>query len=396
MTTEKKLLFLDARAGASGDMLLGALVDLGAPLARIRRGLATLPVSGWTLRSRKVQRCSLAARKIDVRVREQAHARTWRDLRRIVRAGELPPAVARRSLEIFGRLFEVEAEVHGSSLEKVHLHEAGAVDAIVDVVGSCIALDALGPEEIVVSTMTTGFGSVSCAHGRYPVPGPATLALVRGCPVRAGEIEVERLTPTGAAILTTVADRWGELPPMRPERVGLGAGDRELEETPNVLRAVLGTSLAPAAETDVVVLECTVDDSTPQAIAFAAERIRQAGALDLHSSPVLMKKGRSGQLLTVLCRPGDAGSLMETMLRETSSLGVRYRTERRVELKREIVTVRSAYGSIRVKLGRLAGEVVQAWPEYEDCAKWAAKRGVSLAEVQQSALETWRSKKKRK
>jgi uncharacterized protein (TIGR00299 family) protein len=393
MARVSRLLFVDGSAGASGDMLLGALVDLGLPFARLRRGLAGLALDGWTIRSRRVERCGLSARKIDVRVRREQPKRDWKAIRRVLTRADLKPRVRRRSLAIFRRLIEAEAAAHGRSPERIHLHEAGAVDAIVDVVGTCIGLEELAVEQIVVSPLTTGFGRVSCAHGDYPVPAPATLGLLHGVPARAGEIEAERLTPTGAAVLTTLADHWSELPPMRPLALGYGAGDLELERTPNLLRMVLGeatTDVTQPAHLPVCVLECTLDDSTPQALAHAAETLLELGALEVFTAPVTMKKGRPGHQLTVLSRPERRAELTRVILEETSTLGLRWRLEERLELERSFVRVRTRYGTVAVKVGRLDGRVLQVWPEYAGCAELARGRGVPLVEVQQAALAAFR------
>ena len=400
--TRRRVLFVDAGAGASGDMILGALVDLGVPAAKIRSAVRSLPIDGWTLRSRRIVRCSLAARKIDVRARDGGRGRNWRSLSRILRGGDLTPAVRRRASDIFRKLIEAEADAHGESADRVHLHEAGAVDAIVDVVGACVGLAHLAPDRIVVSPMTTGFGQVHCRHGVYPVPAPATLLLVRGHPVRAGKIEAERLTPTGAAILTSIADAWGPLPMMRPQAVGYGAGDREFDDSPNLLRMVLGHE-EPALEATgggerprVAVIECTLDDSTPQALAFASERLLENGALDVFCTPVTMKKGRAGHHLTVLARPDRLEQILLAVLAETSSLGLRYRVEQRIELERSHRKVRTRFGPIRVKTGQLGDTTLQAWPEYDDCAKLSRRHEVPLRDVQQAALQAYhRSRRKR-
>lgn len=394
-------LYVDALQGASGDMCLGALVDLGAPLARIRAALETLPVEGFSLRSRRLVRSGLLVRKVDVRVRRahHVHGRGWKELKRVVEAGDLAPRARKRALAVFRRLIEAEAEVHGLAPERVHLHEAGGTDAIVDVVGTCVGLELLNVERVVVSPMTTGFGEVRCAHGVYPVPAPATARLVRGLPVRGGEIEAERLTPTGAAILTTLADAWGAPPPMVPLAEGYGAGDRELDGAPNALRMTLGSPAAEAAPgaggAEVVVIGCTIDDATPQAVAHAMERLLAAGALDAFTTAVVMKKGRAGHDLTVLARPQQLAELSRVMLEETSTLGLRYRTERRIELEREVRTVKTALGPVAVKLGKLDGKELKVWPEYESCARLAARRGLSLWDVQRAALEAWAKKRPR-
>lgn len=392
-----RILWVDASAGASGDMILGALVDLGVPLARIRQALASLPLSGWKLVSRRVHRAGLLARKVDVQVEQSQPARTWRDIRRILGGGKLEAAVLERSLGVFRALVEAEAQVHGVRPDAVHLHEVGAVDAIVDIVGACAGFAHLDADRIVVSPMTTGFGTVRCEHGTFPVPAPATALLVRGALVRGGEVEGERLTPTGAALLTTLADAWGPLPACRPLAVGCGAGSRELEGAPNVLRMVLAEAQAPALkglvaqEGQVLAIEVTVDDAPPQVLAYATERLFVAGALDVYTAPVHMKKGRTGHHLTVLARPSDLEALAGVILKETTSLGLRFRQEGRIELERRIERVRTRYGTVRIKVGLLAGRRVQAWPEYEDCAALARREGIPLKEVQHLALEAHRA-----
>jgi uncharacterized protein (TIGR00299 family) protein len=392
MKNKNRTLFIDASAGASGDMILGALVDLGVPLAHIRRALNSLPLDGWTLRSRKITRCGIAGRKVDVRIKPDQPGRGWRAIRSIVKRAELEPAVRERSLAIFRRLIEAEATVHGLPFEKVHLHEAGAADAIIDVVGACAGLEKLAPARIVVSPMTTGFGTVRCAHGDYPVPGPATLLLVRGVPVSAGAIEAERLTPTGAAILTAIADDWGNLPAMKPVSVGYGAGDRELGEAPNMLRMVLGAVDIPTAGPagKVVVIECAVDDATPQSLAHACERLLEAGALDVFTTAVTMKKGRAGHQLTVIARPEMHGELVRLLFEETTTIGLRYGMQDRCELERTVRRVRTPFGQVAVKVAKFGGRAVQAWPEYEDCAELARRHGVPLRRVQEAALRSLR------
>ncbi len=397
MSRTERILYVDATAGAAGDMILGALVDLGTPLARVRDALRTLPFRGWSLSSRRLRRSGLSALKVNVRVTDSTDERGWREIRRIVARGRLAPPVRERALRIFRRLVEAEAEAHGTTPDAVHLHEAGAIDAIVDVVGASVALEELAPDRIVVSRMTTGSGRVDCRHGSYPVPGPATAILVRGAPVTGDEVEGERLTPTGAAILTTVADGWGALPPGRILATGHGAGDREFGDRPNVLRMVLleadrATAVESSGE-DVVVIEVTLDDVPPQVVAYAAERLFAEGALEVFTTAVHMKKGRTGHLLTVLARPDLLDALAGVVLRETPTLGLRYRREGRIELARRTATVATPFGRVRIKEGLLGGKPVKAWPEYEDCARLARSRGVALPRVQEAALLAFRRAK---
>jgi uncharacterized protein (TIGR00299 family) protein len=319
------------------------------------------------------------------------------DIRKIVAAAAVEPAVRDRALVVFRRLVEAEGEAHGVPAKTVHLHEAGAADAIADVVGVCSALHALRPDRIVVSPMTTGSGTVACAHGLYPVPGPATSLLLRGAPLTGIDAAGERLTPTGAAILTSIAHTYGGPPRMTLLGVGHGAGTRDYPERPNVVRAMLGEG--PIADRDgagrssptVQVVEFTVDDATPQVLAYAIERLFAAGALDVHTIPVQMKKGRAGHQVTALSHAAQLDAVTRVALTETTTLGLRIRREERIELDRAVERVATPYGAIRVKVGRLDGVEVHAMPEYEDCAAAARKRKVPLFTVQQAAIAARRA-----
>ncbi len=420
MSVEEKILWLDATAGASGDMLLGALVDLGASFSAIERAVSALKIRGLRVVKRRVERQAVAATKVDVKVpgarhddhhmhahggdgHSHGHGRTLADIRRIVAAASIAPVVRDRALVIFRRLVEAEGEAHGMSARTVHLHEAGASDAIADVVGVCVALHALSPDRIVVSPMTTGSGTVRCAHGLYPVPGPATSLLLRGAPLSGIDAAGERLTPTGAAILTSVANEYGGLPAMTVTAVGHGAGSRDDADRPNVVRAISGvaSSLARPIEGDgpdpsVLVLEFSIDDATPQVLAYAVERLLAAGALDVQTAPVQMKKGRSGHHMTVLVRDARFDAVAKIALTETPTLGFRFRRERRVELDRDVETVKTRFGPIRVKVGRYLGAELHAMPEYDDCAGAAKKHGVPLIHVQEAALVGRRAGKPRR
>ncbi len=411
MSTREKILWFDAAAGASGDMILGALVDVGAPFAAIKRAVASLGLTGVRMSRHAVVRGAVAATKIDVgvaghphddhhvhnkrarRSRGHDHGRTLADIRKIIANAPLEPAVRDRALVIFRRLVEAEAEAHGLTPKSVHLHEAGAADAIADVVGVCAALHALGPDRIVVSPMTTGSGTVACAHGLYPVPAPATSLLLRGAPLTGIEAQGERLTPTGAAILTSIANNYGGPPSMTLKRVGYGAGTREYPERPNVVRAMLGeretadrTTAAAPRIPQVLVIEFTVDDATPQLLAYAIERLFAAGALDVHTTPVQMKKGRAGHHVTALSKVEHFDEVTRAALTETTTLGLRFHLEGRIELDRAIERVATLYGAIDIKVGRLDGAEIHATPEYDDCAAAARKHGVPLFVVQQAAI----------
>lgn len=408
MSEREKVLWLDATAGASGDMILGALVDCGASFAAVQKAIASLRLRGVRLSRRRVVRNAVAAVKVDVVLpgkprddhhvhtdhgHADGHGRTLKDIRTIIAAAPLPPSVRDRALVIFRRLVEAEAEAHGMTARTVHLHEAGASDAIADVVGVCAALHALSADRIVVSPLTTGSGTVHCAHGNYPVPGPATSLLLRGAPLSGVEAVGERLTPTGAAILTSIANGYGGPPEMTLARVGHGAGTRDDADRPNVVRALLGERRRAvhagnddAPPPSVLVVEFTVDDATPQLLAYAVEQLFAVGALDVHTTPVQMKKGRAGHQVTALARVEDFEAITRCALTETTTLGLRFRREERVELERAVETVATPYGPIRVKVGRLEGREVHATPEYEDCAKAARKHRVGLSRVQLAAL----------
>ena len=418
MRAAERVLWIDAAAGASGDMILGALVDLGAPLRDVKRAVASLPLDGVKLSERRVTRGAVAAAKIDVTVKNERgrgrghvhdhdrdhhhvhdHGRDWKAIRRVISAGKLDAPVRDRALVIFRRLFEAEAKAHGMAPDRVHLHEAGAADAIADIVGVARALHALAPDRIVISPVTTGSGTVQCAHGLYPVPGPATAILLEGVPLSGIGADGERLTPTGAAILTSIANAWGGLPAMTLRAIGHGAGSRDFPERPNVVRAILGDRPAAAEPIDteapdILVVEFTLDDATPQLLAYAIDRLREAGALDVHVAPVQMKKGRAGHLVTILARPERFDAITRTALAETTTLGLRYRREGRVELDRGVERVSTPYGPIRVKTGRLDGTELHAWPEYDDCAAAARKHKVGLLVVQQAALAARKARRR--
>jgi uncharacterized protein (TIGR00299 family) protein len=300
---------------------------------------------------------------------------------------KLPDGVKQRATNVFHALGEAEAKVHGIPLEKVHFHEIGAVDSIVDIVGVCIALKALGVERIVSLPPPLGSGFVETAHGRFPVPAPATLELLKGLPTGTSPEHGELVTPTGAALLAEFCAKFGPMPAMAVEKIGYGAGTRELEKTPNVLRAVLGKA-APSAESDsVAVIEANIDDMNPQWFGDVMERLLVNGALDAFLTPVQMKKNRPGTLLTVLCEPADADRFAELVLTHTTSFGVRIHEARRRKLDREIVRVTTRFGEIEVKVGRWNGKVVTRSPEYESCKRAAALANVPVREVYDAAKE---------
>ncbi len=389
--SETRLVYFDCASGASGDMLLGAVVDLGLPIETLRQELAGLPLPGYRLQASRVRRSGLAATQVEVVVEpgDKPH-RHLRDIATLLDASSLEPAVRERAFALFSRLAEAEAAVHGTSPEKVHFHEVGAVDSIVDIVGGVIALRWLGASRFAASPLNLGSGTVTMSHGTFPVPPPATARLVQGVPVY-GDGEGELLTPTGALLVTAHACAYGPLPPMRIEKVGYGAGGRETKGRPNVLRLVLGQEEATATGERVLVLETELDDAAPQILGPLLETLLAKGALDAFFTPVQMKKGRPGVLVTVIASPSAREAVEEVLFRETTTLGVRRQEWERSVLERECVPVDTAYGPIRVKIGRRRGAVYNAWPEFEDCVRAAGERGVAVKEVIAAALAAWRA-----
>jgi uncharacterized protein (TIGR00299 family) protein len=389
--------YFDCFNGAAGDMILGALIDAGCPLETLQDVVAKLSLPGVTLAAEKVQRHGLAATLAHVEVEpgSQKADRHLPEIVRIIAEAGLETQVAEKAKLVFQRLAHAEAGVHGIAVEQVHFHEVGAADAIVDIVCTCAGLAALGVDRVGCSPIPTGSGTVTCQHGILPVPAPATAQLLRGIPVTGGDEVGELTTPTGAALLTTLADEFGPLPDMTIKAVGCGAGARQGQKRANLLRLFIGEHVAPdAGEQDTVaVLEAQVDDATGQSLAYTCERLLEAGALDAYIVPIIMKKGRPGQLLTALARPGDVPKLEALIFTETSTFGVRRYEARRAKLARRHVTVETRYGLIRVKLGERGGEIAQAWPEYEECVAAARKANVPLQEVQQAALQAWSRKR---
>ena len=380
-----KIAYFDCFSGISGDMTLGALVDAGCNLAEMEDHLRRLPVPGWEISSEKVVRRGFKATQVKVESSDPQRHRSLSEILQLIERAGLPPAIAGSASLIFQRLGEAEALVHGVPIEKVHFHEVGAVDAIVDIVGAAAGFAQLGIEEFVCSPLNVGGGRVDTQHGNLPEPAPATAELLRDAPTYSNGIQRELVTPTGAAIVATVASQFGPQPEMTVAAIGLGAGSAELAEQPNVLRLFIGESAArrdgTSVDEDIIVLEANLDDMSPQVYGYFAERALEVGALDVFSIPVQMKKNRPGQLVTVLCKPADREKLSDLLFRETTTLGVRQSHVQRRTLQRESITVDTKLGSIRMKVARLNGQILNVAPEYEDCQKVAAERGVPLKMV---------------
>jgi uncharacterized protein (TIGR00299 family) protein len=380
-----KTLYFDCFAGASGDMILGALVAAGVDPAALQAKLSLLSVQGFSVEFDKVDRSGLSATHARVLTAHEHAHRHLGDILKIIFESGLSDGVKQRAGQIFNRLAEAEARVHNQPVEKIHFHEVGALDAIVDVVGASICFELLGIDRFVSSPLHVGSGTVEMAHGRFPVPPPAVTELLKGVPFYSTEIKGELLTPTGAAIITTVCKEFGPIPTMTVEQTGYGAGTREYEKFPNVLRVLVGeTQMRSSSDERLWMLETNIDDLSPQIVGHVMDRAFELGALDCYLTPVQMKKNRPGVLFSVLCADKDKESLLQLIFLETTSLGVRsYEVERRA-LERSIVRVETRYGPIDVKVAHLNGRVVNEMPEFDQCRLAARTANVPLKVVEEA------------
>lgn len=377
--------FFDCFSGVSGDMCLGAIVDAGVPLDEISRRLRLLPVRGYRLESRTVRRAGISATKVDVIVRGKAHpARVWGDVRRMIGTSRLPEGIKEQGTEIFRRLFSAEAKVHSLPVSRVHLHELGAVDCLVDVFGTLIGLEALGVSGVCASALNLGSGTVETAHGTLPIPAPATAELLRGVPVHASDAGFELTTPTGAAIVSTLAGSFGPMPLMRIERTGYGAGGREIAGQPNVLRLVIGSADAVSSQEEVMVIETNIDDMNPQVYEQVIDRLFAEGALDVFLTQIMMKKTRPAVKLSVLCRPQLRDAMIRALFEETTTIGVRYYTAGRTVMQRKRGAVRTAFGPVATKIAR-SGDIGKETPEFASCVRRAKARAVPVIRVLDAA-----------
>ena len=380
-----RLLYFDCFAGVSGDMTLGALVSAGADGRALVEQLEQLDFGNFEVRFEQAERAGISAVRADVRTDEQHHHRGLSQILRIIERSRLSDVVKERAARIFTRLAAAEARVHNVPVEQVHFHEVGALDAIVDVVGACIGFELLGVEWFAASPLHVGSGTVEMAHGRFPVPPPAVAELLRDRPIYATDIKGELVTPTGAAIVSTLCDSHGPTPAMRLRATGYGAGGRSYEKFPNVLRVLVGEIETDAQNERLLMLETNLDDVSPQVVGHLMERAFQRGALDCYFTPVQMKKNRPGVLVSILCRPAEREALTQLLFAETTTLGVRsYEVERRA-LAREIVSVETRYGPVRIKVARLDGRITNATPEYEDCRAAAERHDAPLRDVEAAA-----------
>jgi uncharacterized protein (TIGR00299 family) protein len=385
-----RTLYFDCFAGISGDMTLGALVGAGADERELVGQLALLDVPGYELGFERVDRSGIGAVRAVVRAREEKKHRHLADIERMIDRSRLGARVKERASRIFRRLAEAEARVHNVAVERIHFHEVGALDSIVDVVGACVGFELLGVERFVCSPLHVGSGTVEMEHGRFPVPPPAVAELLKGAPIYSTEVRGELVTPTGAAVVSTLCEGFGPLPPMRVEATGYGAGSRDYEKFPNVLRVFVGESADEVEVEKLLMIETNVDDVSPQVIGHVAEQALARGALDCYVTPVQMKKNRPGVLVSILCRPAEREAMFELLFAETTTIGARsYEVERRA-LERELVTVETEFGPVAVKVARLRGEVKGFTPEYEECRAAAARAGVPLRVVEEAARAAFR------
>ncbi|HJV66381.1 MAG TPA: nickel pincer cofactor biosynthesis protein LarC [Geomonas sp.] len=382
-----KIVYFDCFAGIAGDMTVAALLELGLPIETLREELKKLPLSGYTIDSARTSRHGVSGTsfKVTLLQEDQPH-RHYSGIAAMIEAAPLKARVKDLSQRIFRRLAEAEAAVHGVPMERVHFHEVGAIDSIVDIVGTAIGLDYLGIEKVYASALPFGRGFVQTAHGRLPVPAPATAHLLQGIPL-AGDIgEGERVTPTGAAIVAALAEGFGAPPAMTAGKTGYGAGEKEFAEVPNLLRLVLGEAAAARDEQEVLVIETHIDDMNPELFGFLMERLLEAGALDVAFSPLQMKKNRPATRLTVIARKEQLETLSSLILAESTAIGLRYYPVRRITLARELEERETSLGTVRVKVlegGRVA-------PEYESCREIALARSLPLIEVYRIVeRETW-------
>jgi pyridinium-3,5-bisthiocarboxylic acid mononucleotide nickel chelatase len=401
-----KLLYFDCFSGASGDMVLGALLDAGLPLEELRAALGSLAIDGASISAKKVLRAGVSATKFSVHDHHHhehshshdhstvavAHSHTHRSLAEIntliARSG-LSTSAKSRACELFQRLGEAEAAIHQIPVEAIHLHEVGALDSVIDIVGAVFALEWFAADRIVSSPLNVGGGMVQSAHGLFPVPAPATVRLLEGVPVYSSGIKNELVTPTGALLISSYASAFGPTPSMTIDRVGYGAGDRDPVETPNVLRVMVGQSQDQPNTEQIVVIECEIDDMNPQIFGSVMEQLYAAGAFEVYFAAVQMKKNRPGTLLTILARPDQRQALTAIVFRETTTIGIRYHEVMRERLDRESVAVQTPLGSIRFKIARLGGQVVNASPEFEDCLRIASERGIPVKDVQAIATKAY-------
>ena len=377
-----KIAYLDCFSGISGDMFIGALIDAGLPLEELRKVLQSLPLEGYSIEVTREERNLLFGTRFKVKVtRDPQPHRRFSDIRDLIRAGNLSPSVRDKSIAIFESIAVEEGKIHGCSAEEVHFHEVGAIDSIVDIVGSVLGMEYLGIGTACASSLPLGSGFVETAHGRIPLPAPATVALLRGIPVHDSGLKEELVTPTGAALVKGLVHSFGPLPPMVIEKVGYGVGSRNLADRPNLLRILIGQAQGGAHEETVVILEANLDDTNPEWLGFLMERLFEAGALDVVFSPGYMKKNRPAVLVHVMGKPHQKDQLMDLLFSESTTLGVRFHFTQRRILERSSVEMDSPWGRIKVKKVFRPDGSFHLLPEFEECRRIAKDKGLPMKDV---------------
>jgi len=380
-----KIGYFECFSGASGDMILGAMIDAGLSPHGLRQELKKIRLKNVSLKVKKVLKGGISATQVVVEGKdEKKHSRSLKEIFQIIDRSRLEDGIKKRSKEVFERIASVEARIHRRPMEEIHFHEIGGLDSVIDIVGAVWGFGQLGIDRLYVSRVNVGGGLVKCEHGVLPVPAPATLSLMKGKPVYSSGAEVELLTPTGAALLTSLGSEFGKMPGMKPERIGYGAGRADLSH-PNLLRLIIGREEGVPEKEKVMVVETNIDDMNPQSYDYVMEKLFGMDVLEVFLTPILMKKNRPATLLTVICPSERLGSVIDFILEETTTLGVRWREEERSCAGRKIVSIRTGYGEIRFKMATWGGNVVNLAPEYEDCKRLALKNRVPLKKIFEEA-----------
>jgi uncharacterized protein (TIGR00299 family) protein len=386
---KQRIAYFDCYSGISGDMILGALVDLGLKLDSIRKGLKALDLKGYKISSKAVKRGGISGTKVTVTVdkpkKGHHHGRHFSDIKKLITKSKLSQQVKTSSIEVFHRIAKAEASVHRSSIEKVHFHEVGAVDSIVDIVGGTIGLELLGIDTVISSPLNLGEGTVECDHGVLPVPAPATLKLLKGIPCYSSGVQRELTTPTGAAMIGYLAKEFDSMPEMTIIDSGYGAGDNLIESPPNILRIIIGESVAQDSNS-LMVVESNIDDMNPEFYDHVMESLFKAGAVDVYFTPIQMKKNRPAVKLSVLVDEAKGEEIARLLFSETSTFGLRYFPVDRMTLDREIKKIKTPYGEVKIKVGRWDGKVVQVSPEYEDCKKISRREKIPIKKIYEELL----------
>jgi pyridinium-3,5-bisthiocarboxylic acid mononucleotide nickel chelatase len=385
-------LYIEPFSGISGDMMVAALLDLGCDFEELKSKLSLIHLHGYELSFEKCMRSGIHAVKFNVHAGHSHSHRSFSDIREMIQTSGLSPWVKEKSIEAFRRLAEAEGKIHGQPPEKVHFHEVGAVDSIIDIVGAMIAVETFMPVKVVSAPVNVGQGTLECQHGIYPVPGPATQALLQGIPTYSNTVTGELTTPTGATLLVTLAEEFGIQPTMKVRASGYGAGTRQTPGNANVLRINLGEPVVEAAispEAQVAVIDATIDDMSSQVYGYFQEKALAAGALDVYATPIYMKKNRPAVKMTCVCAVADVDRMAELIFGETTTIGVRYMLAQRKTLRREFVKVQTEFGSVTMKISYLDGRQVNFVPEFEDCRRLAMEKGVALKVVQSAAVHAY-------